>query len=106
MKKNTCSILFKCCDEKKAIEILTIASNVIGFEPDRMDVFFHEFSNKKIEDARYDKGYLFSLLEKSPGSITIKNMIYDEDNRDSYCWFRMNIDSNEYFEMQSCSVAW
>jgi hypothetical protein len=106
MKKYCCRILYKCDEVKKVHKLLKTALNVLGFEPARTDVFFDEFSKKSVSDLKYDEDYLFDLLNEEPGTLTLKNMLYNEGEREAYSFFSLEIHSNDKFEIQACSLSW
>jgi hypothetical protein len=105
MKKYACSILYKCNEEKKIFELLSMAIKVLGFEPRYMNILFDEFS-ESLKDIEFDENYLFTLLRKTPSSIIIKNKLYEEDNPQNFCNFSFRITKDEHFSLQSCSLSW
>jgi len=105
MKKYSCSILYKF-DRDEFFILFRNALKVLDFEPVYMDIFFDEFSSS-LDDIRYDVEYLFELLEKKPGTVTLKNKIYDaEAGTTNYCWFRFKLILETPYKEEFCSLEW
>lgn len=105
MKKYSCSILYKFNSDEFFI-LFGNALKVVGFEPAYMDIFFDEFSSS-LDDIRYDAEYLFKLLEKKPGTVMLKNKIYDADaGTIDYCWFRFKLMLDNPYKEEFCSLEW
>lgn len=105
MKRYTCNISYKCSNQSLISNLLAIAIKNLGFEPKYMSLFFDEFS-KPANDLPYDETAMFALLKRLPGSITIKNKLYDEDNPEASSGFSLALITNEHFPLQSCILTW
>ena len=105
MKKYKRHIFYACEKEQTLFELLSAAIQILGFEPKYISIFFDEFS-PSFEDLEYDENYLFTVIKKVPGSITLKNKMYDETDPQSSFGFSLNINRDENFNLQSWSLNW
>ncbi len=104
MRRYICSMLYKY-KEEQVIVLLSKALKVLGFEPKYMNVFFDEFSNS-LDDVSFDEKYLFTLMKRNPGAITIKSKLYDEDKQEDFFWFRFKLDIDTAYGLDTCSLEW
>ena len=104
MKRYTANFLYQY-NADIAVVLFTTALKLLGFEPKYMTIFFDEFE-KSLDDIVYNEEYLFKLLRKRPGTITIKSQLYDEDTRETNHWFRFGLSIDSPFGLDTCSLEW
>jgi hypothetical protein len=104
MKKYACNILYKFT-EIDSKRLFNLAIKNIGFSPSYMDIHF-EGMKKSIEDATFDINQLHGHLKATPGVITIKNQLYNEDNRETNDWFRFRLIFKGAWGLNFCSLEW
>jgi hypothetical protein len=104
MKRFLCHCLYKYKKEEPQV-LLSRALSILGFEPKYMNIYFDEFE-EPLDDIAFDEDYLFSLLKRNPGSITIKSELYDENKTENYFWFRFKLDIDTVHRLDTCSLEW
>jgi hypothetical protein len=104
MNRYACNIMFEY-EEKYVEGLIDYAIGNLGFSAAYMDIFFVGM-RKSLDDVRFSTKELFKQLKPKPGVITIKQQLYDEDNRKTNNWVRLKLIFGAASGLNLFSMEW